>query len=117
KEDRVQDEEQRGGDEDRRDRNEHVPEEVRDVDELLDRLVGSDRLVDSWSRVVLVTQRGGPLHLRRRHPERRRKRAGVDRADQVGLVLEDSLEVVVRLFLGDVLGALDLAVAVELSSK
>ena len=45
---------------------------------------------------------------RRRHPERRRERARIDRADQVGLVLEDALEVAVRLLFRDVLAPLDL---------
>src|SRR4029450_10218261 len=97
--DRVHDQEQRRRDQDQRDRYEHVAKEVRDVDELLDRLVGRDRLVDAGSGVVLVAQRGRLLHLGWSHPERGRQRARIDRADQIGLVLEDALEVAVRLLL------------------
>src|SRR5215207_5139230 len=115
--DRVHDQEQRRRDEDRRDCDEPVPEEVRDVDELLDRLVGGDRLIDTWSGVVLVAQRGRLLHLSRRDAERRRQRARVDRTDQVGLVFEDALEVVVGLLFRDVLGALDLPIVVQLGTQ
>src|SRR5205807_2202572 len=91
--------------------------EVRDVDELLDRLVGGYRLVDARSRVVFVAQLGRLPYLGRRYSEGRGQRARIDRADQVGLVLEDALEVVVRLLFRDVLGALDLPVAAQLVSQ
>src|SRR5436853_552785 len=60
--DRVHDQEQRRRDQDRRDGYEHVAKEVRDIDELLDRLVGGYRLVDTGSRVVFVAQLGRLPH-------------------------------------------------------